>query len=108
VADNNDDLVIPVIWGLSLGIVFVVIFSVAAKPSFSMSDEEIRVKLMTVPEVQAFYEKAFHETIQPTEEIRHEGTATYVEYQIDRTWSFDDDNRLRHKIMILQKYCGLL
>lgn len=91
-ADNNDDLVIPVIWGLSLGIVFVVIFSVAAKPSFNMSDEEIRVKLMTVPEVQAFYEKAFHETIQPTEEIRHEGTATYVEYQIDRTWSFDDGN----------------
>ena len=85
---NNSSLTLPVIAGLAVGIALIVLFSMAAKPSFSMSDEEIRIKMMTLPEVQAFYEKAFHETIPPTEEIRHEGAATYVQYQIDRT--FDD------------------
>ena len=90
---TDGSLTLPVIAGLVVGIALIVIFSsMAAKPSFSMSDEEIRVKLMTVPEVQAFEEKAAFERLTPTEEIRHEGNTILVEYSIQHTFQNSDGN----------------
>jgi len=63
----------------------------SVKPSSSMSDDEIRAKLMMLPEVQAFYEKAFYETVQPSEEILRQGNSIYVAYQFGRTWNFGND-----------------
>lgn len=73
-----------VIAGLVLGIALIVIFASYVKPAFTMSDDEVRDKVRSLPEVQAFYER-----YTPLEQIGRDGTATYVYYQIGRTWQFD-------------------
>lgn len=78
---NDHGVAIPVIAGLAAGIALIALFSMLLKPSFSMSDDEVRSKVRNLPEVQAFYER-----YTPLEQIRREGTTTYVEYSIGRTW----------------------
>ncbi|AFU59713.1 hypothetical protein Ngar_c27920 [Candidatus Nitrososphaera gargensis Ga9.2] len=77
---------IPTIAGLAVGVALIVAFASFAKPAFTMSDDEVRQKVRNLPEVQAFYER-----YTPLEQIRHQGTTTYVEYQIGKTWYFSND-----------------
>ena len=75
---SSSNSAIPVIAGLTVGIGLIVLFSISLRPS---SDDEIRTKVRNLPEVQAFYER-----YAPLEQITHDGTSTYVDYSIERTW----------------------
>jgi len=73
---DDASLATSVLVGLALGIGLIALFAMLAKPAFSMSDDEIREKARSLPEVQAYYER-----YAPLEQIRREGTATYVTYE---------------------------
>ena len=76
----------PVAVGLAVGVLLIVLFSIFSKPAFTMSDEDARQKARSLPEVQAFYER-----YTPLEQVWREGTATYVEYHIGKTWFYNND-----------------
>ena len=83
---SGANLAIPVIAGLAAGIGVIVLFSMAAKPSFSMSDDEISSKVAQLPEV-----KALHERYQPTESFSRDGNTRYVQFAVERTWNLGND-----------------
>ena len=77
---------IPVLAGLAMGIALIVLFSAFTKPTFTMLDEEIRQKVRKLPEVDAFNERYVG-----LETVWRDGSGTYVEYQIGRTWLYNND-----------------
>src|SRR2546422_7290638 len=75
---DSSNAAIPVTAGLTVGIGLIVLFSILLR---STTDDEIRAKVRNLLEVQALYER-----YTPLEEITRDGTSTYVDYSIERTW----------------------
>lgn len=84
-----NEIVVPVLTGLVLGIALIVVAAIYAKPTFIMTDDEILEKARSLPEVQALRER--YGTL---EQIGREGTTSYVYYQIGRSWPGDENSEI--------------
>lgn len=81
-------MMVPVIAGLVVGIGLIVLLSMSIKPSFTMTEDEIRAKVRSLPEVQALYSR-----YTPLEGIVSDGTMTYAYYQIGRSFNFGEHHK---------------
>ena len=102
---NDAGLATSVMVGLTIGIGLIALFAMLAKPAFTMSDDEIREKVRSLPEVQAYYER-----YTPLEQIRRDGTATYVTYELTRqVHSTDNNDSDRSGVLVIYDgYASLL
>jgi hypothetical protein len=91
--------------GMAVGIALIVLFTMNTRPAFTMSDDEILEKVRSLPEVQAYYER-----YTPLEQIRREGTATYVTYELTRqVYSADNiDSDQAGVFVIYDGYASLI
>ena len=71
---------VPVVAGLAVGIALIVVFAASFKPALTLSDEQVRLRLSKLPEVQAFYEIAWIYIALTSEQFRHEGNVYYADY----------------------------
>ncbi|HKU48663.1 MAG TPA: hypothetical protein VJP79_01815 [Nitrososphaera sp.] len=84
-------IAVPAIAGLAVGVTIIILFASYATSVFTLSNEEILNRVGSLPEVQAFYERAGNSHV--FESARHQGNNILVTFVVSRMWGYEDPNQ---------------